>query len=177
MPEIKAIQTSYKGYRFRSRLEARWAVFFDTLGLRWEYESEGFDLGGGEWYLPDFFIHDWRCFIEIKPDPPGRGYLLKPVAFAWRDGGNDTMLIIGNPWPGEHSVERLNSDGTRDEWSVFMECRRCSGVCLALFQDGEIHGYANIGEHTCEDHDKMPAIFSRGYAAARKADFKNGGAI
>jgi hypothetical protein len=29
--EIKAIETSYKGYRFRSRLEARWAVFFDAL--------------------------------------------------------------------------------------------------------------------------------------------------
>jgi hypothetical protein len=26
----KAIETHYKGYRFRSRLEARWAVFFDT---------------------------------------------------------------------------------------------------------------------------------------------------
>ena len=32
---IKAIETSYKGYLFRSRLEARWAVFFDALGLVW----------------------------------------------------------------------------------------------------------------------------------------------
>lgn len=30
---MKAIETRYKGYRFRSRLEARWAVFFDALGL------------------------------------------------------------------------------------------------------------------------------------------------
>jgi hypothetical protein len=44
---IKPIETHYKGYRFRSRLEARWAVFFDELGLRWEYEREGFDLGDG----------------------------------------------------------------------------------------------------------------------------------
>lgn len=36
---IKAIETSYKGYRFRSRTEARWAVFFDALGVRWEYEA------------------------------------------------------------------------------------------------------------------------------------------
>lgn len=41
---IKAIETVYRGYRFRSRLEARWAVFFDALGLEWEYEPEGFDL-------------------------------------------------------------------------------------------------------------------------------------
>ncbi len=33
MSEIKAIETRYKGYRFRSRLEARWAVFFDALSV------------------------------------------------------------------------------------------------------------------------------------------------
>ena len=35
---IKAVQTEYNGYKFRSRLEARWAVFFDTLGIEYEYE-------------------------------------------------------------------------------------------------------------------------------------------
>lgn len=45
---MKAIQTEYKGYLFRSRLEARWAVFFDACGIAWEYEPEGYDLGNGE---------------------------------------------------------------------------------------------------------------------------------
>jgi hypothetical protein len=53
---MKAIETVYKGYRFRSRLEARWAVFFDALGLQWEYEPQGFDLGKGRLYLPDFRV-------------------------------------------------------------------------------------------------------------------------
>ena len=61
---IKAIQTRYKGYHFRSRLEARWAVFFDALGLEWEYEPEGFDLGEAGWYLPDFKVEG--RYIEIK---------------------------------------------------------------------------------------------------------------
>jgi len=64
---IKAIETSYKGYRFRSRLEARWAVFFDSLGLEWEYEPEGFDLGEDGWYLPDFRLIRSNTYIEIKP--------------------------------------------------------------------------------------------------------------
>ena len=34
--KFKAIETKYKGFRFRSRLEARWAVFFDALGIEWE---------------------------------------------------------------------------------------------------------------------------------------------
>lgn len=65
---VKAIETVYKGCRFRSRLEARWAVFFDSLGIRWEFEKEGFDLGEAGWYLPDFWLPDLNIWCEIKPD-------------------------------------------------------------------------------------------------------------
>lgn len=64
---VRAIQTRYKGYFFRSRLEARWAVFFDHLKIRWEYEPEGFDLGNGLRYLPDFWLPDWNMWVEVKP--------------------------------------------------------------------------------------------------------------
>ena len=69
MAEIKPIETHYKGYRFRSRLEARWAVFFDALGIEWEYEKEGYDLGELGWYLPDFWLSRYFCVGEIKPYP------------------------------------------------------------------------------------------------------------
>lgn len=68
-PQIKAIETVYKGFRFRSRLEARWAVFFDELGVRWEYEREGYDLGGVR-YLPDFWLPGERMHVEVKAGPP-----------------------------------------------------------------------------------------------------------
>lgn len=66
MNMIKSIDTVYNGFKFRSRLEARWAVFFDNLSIKYEYEKEGYDLNG-EWYLPDFWINDWNCWVEIKP--------------------------------------------------------------------------------------------------------------
>ena len=56
MDEIKAIETHYRGRRFRSRLEARWAVFFDFMDIEWEYEPEAFVLPSGACYLPDFRI-------------------------------------------------------------------------------------------------------------------------
>jgi len=70
--KITPIQTSYKGYLFRSRLEARWAVFFDTLGIKWEYEKEGYDLGDAGRYLPDFWLPGFHfketgLWVEIKP--------------------------------------------------------------------------------------------------------------
>lgn len=72
---MKAIETEYKGYLFRSRLEARWAVFFDACGVKWEYEPEGFDLGDDLYYLPDFLLHDvlfldgdvsYDLWVEVK---------------------------------------------------------------------------------------------------------------
>jgi hypothetical protein len=71
---LKAIETIYNGYRFRSRLEARWAVFFDALGIKYEYEKEGYRLSRGRLgsldYLPDFWLPQWNCWIEIKGQDP-----------------------------------------------------------------------------------------------------------
>jgi len=69
MTEIGPIETDYAGYRFRSRLEARWAVFFDKIGIPWEYEAEGYETPLGR-YLPDFRLklHDRHVLFEVKPD-------------------------------------------------------------------------------------------------------------
>ena len=67
MAEIKAIETFYNGYRFRSRLEARWAVFFDDAGIKYQYEPEGFKLPNGAWYLPDFYLPWFDLYLEVKP--------------------------------------------------------------------------------------------------------------
>lgn len=84
MNGIKPIETQYKGYLFRSRLEARWAVFFDACGVSWEYEPEGYILPDGKKYLPDFLLHgvDGRApsdlFVEVKgkmtPDDASKIY-------------------------------------------------------------------------------------------------------
>lgn len=69
---IKPIETVYNGYRFRSRLEARWAVLFDALGIKYEYEPEGYEFPNGKKYLPDFVLHggEERCpdplYVEVK---------------------------------------------------------------------------------------------------------------
>lgn len=72
---ITPIETAYAGCRFRSRLEARWAVFFDTAGIRWEYEPQGYRVGDRRRpYLPDFLLSDCGTWIEVK----GSGSHLDP---------------------------------------------------------------------------------------------------
>jgi len=66
--EIKAIPTTYAGVNFRSRLEARWAAFFDLCGWKWDYEP--FDMEG---WAPDFKIkvNDFIVLVEVKSADPG----------------------------------------------------------------------------------------------------------
>jgi len=97
---IKAIETEYAGCRFRSRLEARWAVFFDHLGIKWEYEHEGLDIDGVR-YLPDFVLPAFvgiDLFVEVKGHMDERG-MEKVLALA---GAGRMVLVLRNvPRPDE----------------------------------------------------------------------------
>lgn len=92
---LKAIQTRYKGHYFRSRLEARWAVFFDAIGIKWEYEKEGFELGRAGRYLPDFWLPSWKAWVEIKPERPSDEERAKARALA--DHHRPVIMLIGSP--------------------------------------------------------------------------------
>ena len=69
---IQAFRTFYNGILFRSRLEARWAIFFNACGIKWDYEPEGYQLGNGQGYLPDFLLHglvgriEGDLYVEVK---------------------------------------------------------------------------------------------------------------
>ena len=65
---IKAIETLYAGTTFRSRLEADYAATFDSIGMSWQYEPEGFELSDGTWYSPDFYLPNARAWCEVKGD-------------------------------------------------------------------------------------------------------------
>lgn len=113
---MKPIETIYKGYRFRSRLEARWAVFFDVLGMKWDYEKEGYDLGKLGWYLPDFWLphsveelarEGWGLWCEIKPLPTTDLELQKAIALALHTKHN-VLIIQGSCGQGEYEITKIS---------------------------------------------------------------------
>lgn len=138
---LKAIETQYKGYRFRSRLEARWAVFFDSLGLIWTYEQEGYNLDG-VWYLPDFYLSSHEIYVEIKPEGMSPFELSKCELLA-NSSGKAVLAIQGNPWPGEYSLRLcLPSDahesGIYDlDDAEFGSCRKCEALVIVQNDDSE----------------------------------------
>jgi len=111
-PTIKAIETRYKGYRFRSRLEARWAVALDHMRIKWQYEPEGYNLGDLGCYLPDFLLPELNTYLEIKAGSPtedekNKFYALlqhKQAFGAWGFDFNSSPSIL-HQFPGDKELE------------------------------------------------------------------------
>lgn len=86
---IEAIPTLYRGVRFRSRLEARWATFFDAMKIKWKYEPKRFRLSTEQWYIPDFFLPDFPMFYEVKPNRETDNHKANQLALDYWDSKAD----------------------------------------------------------------------------------------
>lgn len=123
---IQAIETSYNGYRFRSRLEARWAVFFDAMSEPYAYEIEGIK-GEGLHYLPDFWLSRYSSFVEVK------GYLDI-------NGGRKFALLVNQTQTTHYIVKdvgdlmyAIGPDGPNAmKW---VECPLCHGLAIVKYCD------------------------------------------
>lgn len=190
---IKAIQTEYKGYRFRSRLEARWAVFFDACGVDWEYEPEGFDLGNGTYYLPDFLLHGVAgraagdLYVEVKGNMTMED--ARKIKLFARHGNlnadddrkfNPAILIVGKIPDGEsaHDISEYISSVAYD--------RLTGGLYQFNFEtiDGDHFGahpgvnrdgkFELFGDDSSYLWDMDPRATARAYRLARQARFEHG---
>lgn len=99
------IPTEYRGIRFRSRTEARWAAFFDMLPWPWVYEP--IDLSG---YIPDYILRFEHAdlLVEVKPatsaeDPMMEDAKLKIDESGW---GDEALLLGAFPFDlDEHTAQ------------------------------------------------------------------------
>lgn len=115
---IKAIETVYNGYRFRSRLEAKWAVFFDTVGIKYQYEIEGYEMDDIR-YLPDFYLPEYDRWFEIKGKPLSVVEIKKCEEFCFRKDNENIKFSIILGYPELAKVEELNIMGIMEytwEW-------------------------------------------------------------
>lgn len=160
MNQIKAIETRYAGCRFRSRLEAKWAVFFDALDIEWEHEPEGFETSAGR-YLPDFKIQipgnqqEGKCqWFEVKPAEWREDRRHAALA---SESGNPLIVARGMPrsyadqMQASEYANRLDSPlmihGVEDQpWPVAFCDSSAAGWSSAH--------YCTLGanRHWCQDH-------------------------
>jgi hypothetical protein len=179
---MRAIETTFDGRRFRSRIEARWAVFFTRAGIEFLYEPDGYVERGAP-YLPDFFLPVQDYFIEVKGTVPttderdkadGLSELTcKPVFIAY----GDIPLPPNYPKPMSAEVHIARPDGgtiTMDSY-CWCECPDCGYIEHTdrgkLFSMRHHPGCSTVSE--AEYGDDSPRLLAA-YAAARGARFEHG---
>jgi len=174
----KAINTKAFGCIFRSRLEARYAVAFTEARIEWRYEPEGFDLGSGNFYLPDFWLPQVSMWAEIKPVTLTDDELRKCALLA-NQTGFPCLLLIDLP-----DAVAYWAIGPKDHEEIM----HTVGGVMASVMDYELFtGYdyhltqSRFFAYTDPDlaHFPMPHESSWGYVppcveAARSARFEHG---
>jgi len=179
---LKAIETSYKGYRFRSRLEARWALFFDTVRIPWVYEPEGYELPSGRGYLPDFCLPSiGNTLVDVKPLPedfngePHFSEGTKEAQFSevcWQNGSTQAYaLIFGEPGPVEPGGKMSSYVVHAGDYPYyFCVCPWCCRVGLEF--DGRGARVCGYQQHHKTEEEAFAALRTTPYRDVRRVDDK-----
>lgn len=199
---LTAIETIYNGYRFRSRTEARWAVFFDAAGIKYEYEKEGFDIDGRP-YLPDFWLPELDAWFEVKGSQPTEEEIWlcerlheksgKRVFLAYGEPYSDGFAVddmIKNTsyrmlyWPYPPPPEDCYPD--EEAWEpysipevVFIQARRCENLaCQSLDEDFDflqdvLQPCRNKECRGCEKTHYLSERLIEAFKKARRARFEH----
>lgn len=193
MNQLKAIQTEYKGYRFRSRLEARWAVFFDACGVDWEYEPEGYDLGSGLQYLPDFLLHGVQgrdggdLYVEVKGQMNNMDArkINRFASLGMREchmcGKSATAILVVGSIPDGNTMDEITqsiSDTAYSDhkgWPNYYNFETIDGDYFAAHPginwDGGFELFGDDSSYLC---DMNPDATEKAYRKARQARFEFG---
>jgi hypothetical protein len=196
---IKAIETAAYGCRFRSKLEARFAVFLTELGVTWQYEHQGFRMPSGP-YAPDFFLPllDGGTWIELKPYGPGSyfGYCDCEVLgipkvhdnrldeFANYVQSKSQQFYVAYGIPSDRLMDgfaEYNAEGMLESlWDPFMWSICACGKTVGIEFDGRGDRIRCLDANCCKsphgdkgyshDHSRIRAAV----AAARAARFEHG---
>jgi len=172
---LRAIETEWRGYRFRSRIEARWAVLFESLGWPWEYEPEGFDLGDGFGrYLPDFRVRPGcgpEHWFEIKGAPPTEREQRLATELYWQTR-TPVAILYGGIEP------RWLSRVSRHVFRAYVPMYGCTIAQLLgfyLYRGHEIEPPETLDASWYSFPDIGPGVSVRAAAAAaRAARFEHG---
>lgn len=137
---ITPLESTYKGWRFRSRMEARWGVFMDVLGVPFHYEPEGYDLDG-VCYLPDFYLPQQDVFMEVKSPADESNWktkierlseatLRRVFVCTTPPSPPDNLCVERGIYDGIYFVDWSPEDGScwedySQEWCECPHCGRC----------------------------------------------------
>lgn len=136
----------YNNIQFRSRLESRWAAFFDLMA--WEYTYEPYDL---ERWSPDFKLiteMGSEFLVEVKPTELIDKALRLKIANA--TGFSSGILLVSESpfnYPYPNCIGLTSIDGKTLDYKGETDFEFCTSVIMDVYGDGkDIHNLCNCDE-------------------------------
>lgn len=186
---MKSIETEYDGYRFRSRLEARWAVAFNELGVDYVFEPEGLKVPirfRTQWYpraavvqyLPDFFLPDLGLWCEVKGRMGAQDdFKTTNGAAALSDEGHDVLVlgdIFRQPRGQSRRPWRLHYENGELYATPWPQTEAATKELIASEANPEAIGNAPdlLRGHVCDE--PLPREYLSAFRAAQRARFEHG---
>jgi hypothetical protein len=133
---FKPVQTFYNGRKFDRRLEARWAVALDTLGVGFRYYNANSNPGEGSMFELPGFGDFW---LLIRPALPVKADIQRAKRWVSEGNAQEVVILFGNC--GMPSNKKTyggfawwrNSAGCikEDVDVLWRECLLCSSPSLA----------------------------------------------
>jgi hypothetical protein len=192
---VKAIETVYRGTRFRSRLEARWAVLFDSMKIEWRYEHQGFESGAAR-YLPDFWLPGDETWCEVKGEKYALAHDYERMVRVLGEGGPLPLLLLGDipsvngsATPFHPILWRYGEDGIFRDWAFLLPTK---GAAVHTTREADPYLLHMLGlprtggmdkklveEEWSVEHRMRETVVCHGgameaYRAARAARFEHG---
>ena len=173
-------------------------MFLDACGADWEYEPEGYDLGGGIQYLPDFLIHNvtighayHKEGIDLYMEVKGRmndedaekinlfyeaGY---PEGSDW--GVSQTAVLVVGSIPAGDSMNEMvwhmEHEAYNDHhgWPNYYNFETVDGDYFGAFPGVNKKGrFTLFGDDSSYFFDMNVLRTERAYHMARQARFEHG---
>ena len=120
----KGIVTLYGDHYFKSRLEARTAVFLDNLNISWQYEGVTISYEKkAKTYTVDFHLPDVPIYLEIKPSYPTDEEIEKAM-YLCRHQRRDVAIVYNTSFAPP--FKRTRTLLVHDEPTIRAMVLRCS---------------------------------------------------
>lgn len=129
--------TLYKGRRFRTQAEARWAVFFEVLGIDFQYEPEKFasprDSEAVSYFLPLLGDEDHSTlrreglFLDVSDGKPGPKKIKRAIRLCSQTGRDVAIFWNSDFKTGIEFYPR----SSRHFQVAFTQCPLCGFIGLS----------------------------------------------
>ena len=163
---ITQIPTIYKHTQFNSRLDARWAVFFEKIGFQWNYLISSTGANQAPAYSPKFWLADQQVFADVRFQEPPLNLRKRMARYArsnalWVIVGSPSIRFEDNLLESEYIVHRFQFPDEVEDQETFVTAQVNQPTHVRITYDPDIPDWSEEVFAVCSGCGKTVGLQER----------------